>query len=795
MRAHDLTLAFRNLFHRPLFAATAILLMALAAGANAAVFSVVRGVLLKPLPYADPERIVSVWPSQFVSGEEAAYWRDHARNFERLSLMSPGWLMAMVADGYEPLKVTGARVTDNFFVTLGVGAALGRTINPGDAGAGRRGVLVLSREIFERHFGGNPAVIGRIVQIDRQPHEIIGVMPAGFEFLAPGTDVWAALFVEPGSPNYKAQFAQAFARLRPNVSPDLATLELQSLVGAMRAALGKPVDWGTTLRVESLQKTITSPLAPTLLILLAAVGFILLLAAVNLGTLVLSRSLERAREIAVRTALGASRMRLVQQLTVEQCVIAACGALAGLIVARGALPLLVARIPPNMPRQGEIALDPVVFVTVFAATVGIALLFALMPIVLIARPELQPLLRQQQSTDPTSRRRALGALVAAQIGLAVVLGIGAGLMLRSLWNLQHVNPGFDPERVLTFRLQSTSKYNSLANGLPYLEQVVERLRALPGATSVGSIQHLPLSGYNWTANIYPVEKPPAPGNTQPSVVWRFIGWDYFETMKIPLRAGRRFTNLDTTNSTLVGIVNETFARQQYGSADAALGRHVKSVSARGGEEVEIVGVTGDVRFASLDKAPRPEMYRPLAQTFMFPMAFVVRTWGDPVQLSAAVRQAAYAVDPTVPVAELQSLDTLLASSLGRPRLLAFLLSVFAAIGLLLTVVGVYGVVAYWVRQREREFGIRLALGAAPKRIASGVLGQGIVYAVIGISLALPAAFALTRLMRTVVYGVSVHDPLTFVILPLAVVAVTVAATYFPARRAARVDPVTTMRGD
>ncbi len=795
MRAHDLTLAFRNLFHRPLFATTAILLLALAAGANAAVFSVVRGVLLKPLPYADPERIVAVWPSQFVSGEEAAYWRDHARSFEQLSLMSPGWLMAMVADGYEPLKVTGARVTDNFFVTLGVGTALGRTINPGDAGAGRRGVLVLSREIFERHFAGNPAVIGRIVQIDRQPHEIIGVMPAGFEFLLPGTDVWAALSVEPGSPNYKAQFAQAFARLRPNVSPDLATSELQSFVGAMRAALGKPVDWGTTLRVESLQKTITSPLAPTLLILLGAVGFILLLAVVNLGTLVLSRSLERAREIAVRTALGASRMRLVRQLIVEQCVIAGCGALAGLIVARGALPLLVARIPSTMPRQHEIALDPVVFVTVLAATVGIALLFALMPIVLMARPELQPLLRQQQSTDPTSRRRALGALVAAQIGLAVVLGIGAGLMLRSLWNLQHVDPGFDPQRVLTFRLQSTSKYNSLANGLPYLEQVVERLRALPGATDVGSIQHLPLSGYNWRANIYPVEKPPAPGSTPPSVVWRFIGWDYFETMKIPLRAGRRFTNLDTTKTTLVGIVNETFARQQYGSADAALGRHVKSVAARGSEEVEIIGVTGDVRFTSLDKAPRPEIYRPLAQTFMFPMAFVVRTSGDPIQLAAAVRQAAYAVDPTVPVAEMQSLESLLAQSLGRPRLLAFLLSVFAAVGLALTIVGVYGVVAYWVRQREREFGIRLALGAAPKRIATGVLRQGALYAGIGIALAVPAAVALTRLMRSVIYGVSVHDPLTFVALPAAVLAVTLAATYFPARRAARVDPVTTMRAD
>jgi putative ABC transport system permease protein len=793
MRAHDLTLAFRNLFQRPLFAATAIVLMALAAGANAAVFSVVRGVLLKPLPYAQPERLAAFWPGSFVSNEEIAYWRERTRSFEELAAVSPGWLMALVADGYEPLKVTGGRTSDNFFTTLGVGAAIGRTVQPGDSTPGRARVVVLSHEIFERHFAGNPAVLGRFVHLDGAPHEIIGVMPRGFEFMGPGTDVWAPLPFDPTATNHRATFSQAFARLRPGTSPEAATTEVVALTESMRRDLGKPNDWGKTLTVASLQKTIASEFETSLLIILGAVGLILLLAAVNLGTLVLSRSIERAREMAVRTALGASRLRLIKQLVVEQLVLTACGALAGLIVARAALPVLVSRIPPDIPRQHDIALDAVVFGAVFAISVGLALAFALMPIVLIARPELQPLLRQTHSTEPKSRRRALGALVAAQIALAIVLGIGAGLMLRSLWNLQQVDPGFKPDGVLTFRLQTTSKYDALSTGLPYMEQVVERLRALPSVTNVGSIQHLPMSGYNWTSQVYPIERPPAPGATPPTVTWRFTGWQYFETLGIPLRAGRLFTALDTTPAPGVAIVNEALALREYGSANAAIGRHLRLTSGRGAEQVEVVGVTGNVRYLSLDTPARPEIYRPLAQTFMFPMAFVVRTAGDPAQLAAAVRQAAYTVDPTVPVAELQPMRALLAQTLARASLLTTLLGVFASAGLLLTIVGVYGVVAYWVRQREREFGIRLALGAAPTRIARGILRQGAIYAAAGIAIALPAAWLLSRVMQSTVYGITARDPLTFITLPVTVLVVTLAAAYFPARRAARVDPVTTMK--
>jgi putative ABC transport system permease protein len=792
MRLPDLTLAICNLIRRPAFAVTAVLLLALGAGANAAVFSVVRGVLLRPLPYHEPERLAAVSPAWSPMNEDLAYWRARSRGLQDIAALSRGWLMALVVEGQEPLKVTAGRTTDNLFAMLGVSAAIGRTILPGDATPGRPPVIVLSAGVHDRFFSGDPRVVGRQVLLDGVAHEVVGVMRRGFEFLDPRTDVWAPVPADPAS---RIQFSDAIGRLAPGVTLEQANGELQPLLESMRTELSKTGDFGRGVHLVPLREFVTGDVQAMLFILLAAVGLVLLLAAVNLGTLVLGRSIERTREMAVRTALGASRSRLVRQLIAEQTLLATLGALAGLGLAWLTLPVLVSLIPPEVPRQGDIALDGVVFGAVLGATVLTCVLMALVPVIIAARPELQPLLRQNQSSETPTRRRALGALVAAQIALAVILGIGAGLMLRSLWNLQQIDPGFRADGVLTFRLQTTSKPMNLTRGLVYFEQVLERVRALPGVTHVGAIQHLPMSGYNWTAQVWPQEQPPAPGAERPTAVWRFIGWDYFTTMRMPVRAGRDFRAQDNAASPAVAILNEAFAVQAFGSTNAALGRRLTNISARGEETVEVVGVVGDVRFRSLDRPATPEIYRPLAQTFMFPMAFVVRTAGEPSQIAAGVRQAAFAVDPTIPVAELQPLTSLIAGSLGRPRLLALLLSVFAAVGLMLGVVGVYGVVAYRVRQQEREFGIRLALGAGPDRIAQGVLTQGAWYAVSGLLIGIPAAFALTRVMDSVVFGVTAHDPLTFTALPLAVTLTTLIACAIPARRAARVNPVTTMRAE
>jgi predicted permease len=660
---------------------------------------------------------------------------------------------------------------------------------------GRTGVVVISFEIFDRQFGSDSRTIGRTVRIDGLAHEIVGVMPAGFTFREAGTDIWTPLPFDPASPQHRAQFSQAFARLRPGINVDAATRELRSLLPGMRADLKRPDDWANDVSAVGLHEVVTGDVRPTLLILLAAVGLVLLLAAVNLGTLVLSRTIERARELAIRTALGASRARLIEGLLAEQFVLSVAGASAGLLFARLALPVLANRLPPELPRLAEIRLDVVSFAAVFGISIVLAVVAAVVPMFVALRPEIQPRLREQHGTETRLRRRVLGSLVIGQVALALVLGIGAGLMLRSLWNLQHVDPGFSPEHVLTFRLQTTSKYRDLGKGLPYFQQIVDRLRGLPGVTHVGAIQHLPMTGYNWTAQIRPVERPKRPGETPTTAIWRFVAWNYFEAMRIPLLAGRRFDRTDRNGSPAVAIVNEAYARREYGDVRSAIGRRVMTVSGRGEEEVAIVGVVRDIRFISLASPATPEIYRPLEQTFMFPMAFVVRTSGDPAALAALVRQTAFSIDPVIPVAELQPLPALIADTLARPRFLGVLLSVFAAAGLALTIVGVYGVVAYRVRQREREYGIRLALGGGPRRIAARVLVDGGVYAIAGLAVGLPAALALARSMRTVVFGITPHDPLTFVVLPLCVVSATVLGCVLPARRAGRVSPLTAMRAE
>jgi len=797
MRFPDLSLAFRNLFRRPGFAAVAITMIALGSAANAAVFSVVRGVLIRPLPFPEPDRLVAIWPDKFISNEDVEYWRNRARSFEHVAAISPGWMMGLVADGGEPIKVTGGRVSDNIFQALGARPLIGRTIEPGDAKAGAPAVAVLSHTLWKTRFNGDAAIIGKTIQLDNEPHTIVGVMPADFDIFSRGHDLWSALPWDPSGRNHKAAFSQGLARLAPGAAPQSATQELIQLSAAMRKELAKPDDWGRDISVMTLRESITGNVRPTLLLLLGAVGLILMLAAMNLGTLVLGRSVERITEMALRTALGASRGRLVRQIMTEQLALASIGAAAGIGLAYVSLPALVSRIPAEVPRVAEITLDWNVMLTVLSVSIAVSMAVALIPAFVTARPHLQPLLRQARTTDTPGRRRALGALVAVQIGLAVVLGIGSMLMLRSMWNLQRVDPGFTPSNVLTFRLQTTSKYRALTNGLPYLEQVRARVAALPGVTDVGLVAHLPMSGYAWTTSARRAEQQLAPGEQPPTVGWRFIHGDYFKAMRIPLKHGRVFSDADGTRTAAVTIVNETLARTFFGQPSAAVGRMLIIKSGRTGQDelVQIVGVAGDVRHISLDKDPVPEIFRPLTQTFMFPMAMVARTQGPPEQIAAAVRQIGFESDPVVPVAEMQPYTALVAGTIGRPRLISLLLTIFAAAGLSLGLIGVYGVAAYRVRQREREIGIRLALGARPSSMATNVVSQGLRHAIAGIAIGLPAAFVLSRVMSSVVFGITARDPLTFTALPILIVAVTTLACYLPARRASRIDPLVAIKQD
>lgn len=792
MRGQDLSVAIRSLFRRPGFAAAAVLLLALGAGASAAVFSVVRGVLVRPLPFAHPDRLVAVWPGEFLSNREIGYLRDRARRLEQVAGLSPGWMMGLVTDTGEAVKVTGARVSDNLFLALGARPLVGRVIAPGD---GPARVAVLGHGVWRSAFAGARSVVGRTVVIDGQPHVVIGVMPPGFEIFEPGTEVWTPLPYDPASQSHTAAFSQVLGRLGAGATVATAAREVAGLVPQMRRDLSLPAEWGRTMSVAPLQGSIVKDVRQPLLILLGAVGLVLLLASANLATLLLGRSLERGTELALRTALGATRSRLVRQLLLEQVVLGTLGALAGLGLAFTALPALVARIPPEVPRTGEIRLDFTVFLVVLAASLAASLVAALVPTLLATRPSLNLLLRQAGNAATAGRRPMLAALVSAQVALAVMLGIGAGLMLRSMWNLQSVDPGFAPNHVLTFRLQTTSVFKSLGEGLPYFEQVAARVRAVPGVLSVGAVAHLPMTGYSWRANTWPEDRPPDPRATPPSAAWRFVGWDYFRTMQIPLRHGRAFAVTDGSGAPSVGIVNEALARKYFDRPSSAIGQRLVMKSARGDERVEVIGVVGDIRHRGLDQPAEPEIYRPLAQTFMFPMAFVVRTAGPPEAAAGAIRAAAAAVNRSVPVAEVTPLSRLLADSLGRPRLLARLLSLFAAVGVLLSLVGVYGVAAHRVRQKEREIGIRLALGARPDRIAAAVVRQSLRPVLAGLAVGLPAAVALARLMQGVVYGITPRDPATYLALPALVLLAAGMASYAPARRAARVDPARTIKAE
>lgn len=790
----DLRLAVLHLWRRPAFAFAALSLVALGAGSNAAVLSVVRAVLLRPLPFAAPERLVSIWPDGFVSNEEIRVWRSRVPRLSDIASISPGWLMALVAQGAEPLSATGARVSDNFFTTLGVSAALGRTLVPGDGVLGAPSVVVIADRVWRQQFAADPGILGRSVLVDQMPHTVVGVMGPRFEFAGRQSDLWVPLPFAAGTVADKSVFSEAFGRLRPGATAEVVTRDLVALVPELRAQLGHPADWGQTMRAESLADVTTGPARPALLLLLAAVGLVLILATANIGALVLGRSLERRRELAVRTAIGASQGRLLRQLLLEQALVGAAGGLAGLAVARTLLPVLIAGMPPEVPRQQEIAIDGAVFGAVWLISVALAMVAALLPALLSGRAGAQPLLRSTQHTHSSDQHRMLGGLVSLQMALAVVLGVGAGLMLRSMWHLQRVDPGFDAAGVVTFRAQTTAKYRALTTGVPYLQQLRDRMAALPGVTHVGAINHLPLSGYSWSIAIRRADLPP-PDGQWPNVGWRFVWGDYFQAMRIPLVSGRWFSAADALRSAPVALVNTRFAEAQYGSASAAVGRRLvqKNFGAPGETVVEIVGVIGDVRHAALDTPAEPEYIRPLEQTFMFPMQMVARVDGDPAAIVGAMRRAAFEVDAGVPAGDPQTLAAILSKTLGRPRLVAWLLSIFALVGVLLSVVGLYGVIALHVRQREREIGIRMALGATARGVAAAVVRQGIGYAGVGLALGIPAAFALTRLMDSLVYGVTTRDPLTFSALPLVLMLAALVASYAPARRAARVDPAKTIR--
>jgi len=794
--AGDLRYAIRGLARRPGFTAVAVITLALGIGANAAIFSAVRGILLRPLPFRTPDRLVAFNAEQFISNAELLFLRDNARTLDGVAAISPGWGMALTGAG-EATQLTTARVSPNLLDVLGVRPMLGRTFRENESIPGQETVAILGFALWAERFGSDPSIVGRNVVLDGTAYNVVGVLPPGFEVLGRPADLWTPLVIDPTAWFHKGSVSWFVGRLRGLVTIDQSRAELATLFPRMREAFEYSTDYYRNVTLIPLRDRAVGSVRTALLVLLAAVGFIVLIAGANVGNLLLMRAAGRRREIAVRTALGASRSRVVAQLLVESTLLAIGGAAAGIALGAVGVRVLRASLPADTPRLASISLDATVLATCASLAILVGIAFGLAPAFLASHADARHALRGARGVaGRTGGERARGALVVAEVALTLVLVIGAGLMMRTLWSLSHVEAGFRPSGVLTLRVQpSGERYNTNDERVRYVKTLLERLDALPGVQSTGMIHHLPLAGYAWYANIDLEGRPRAPGEAPLRSGWRVIDGDYFKTMGIPLVRGRAFSESDTRGTTPVVIVNEAFARAAWPGEDPIGKRFTAGNATRGSDAATVVGIVGDVRHISLDVPPEPELYRPHAQSPMGAVTFALRTTGDPLALAGVARQAIIAIDANVPISDVRSMEQVMSESVARPRLIMSLLLVFAGVGLVLGAVGVYGVMAYAVGERRREIGVRIALGAEPGRVAASVVAQGVRYAAVGIAIGLASSFALTRLMRTLLFGVSTTDPATFVGLSAFLIVVAGLASYLPARDAARTDPMAAMRAD
>jgi len=791
----DLTLAARSLSRRPAFTLVALLTLALGIGANTAVFSVVNGIVLNPLPYREPERLVALG-NYFISNAELLYLQENLRQLDRVASYSPGWGMALTSGG-EPAQVTSAKVSPNFLGMLGVAPARGRDFASDESTPGRDRVALIEFSFWQNRFAGDADIVGQSVMLDGSPYTVVGILPRGFHFYTrTPANFLVPITIDPSSRFHRGQNALAFGRLAPSATHSGALAELRTHIPLMRDAFGFAADYGRDLGIVSLHDYLVGPVRRMLFVVLGAVGFIVLIAAANVGNLLLVRTSERRREIAVRVALGASRWRVIRGITAESVLLALGGCVAGLALAVAGVAALRRLLPADTPRLAEVAVDGRVLL--LCALVGaVTGLVGLLPAIVATRDDPQHALRTGRGSDPAGRRgqRLRGAFVAAEIALALVLVVGAGLMLRTLQRLSEVNPGFNPDNAFAFRLQPTGgRLTTAAETRQYFDQVIARVRALPGVTATGGIHHLPMSGYSWQTNVDVEGRVRAAGEAPARPGMRIIDDDYLRAMQIPLRAGRAFEARDVAGNERVVLINQTFARRLFPGEDP-LGRRITGGNVPNGEFARIVGVTGDVRHQSLDVAPTAEVYFPLAQFNMSFLTIVARTSVDPRSLLEPARRAVREVDATVPIVDLRTLETAVQSSMARRLVVLQLLGAFAVIGLLLGAIGVYGVVAYTVTQRSQEIGVRLALGAPRSSIVAMVVRDGLGYTAIGLGAGVIAALALNSTLRGLVYDVSTTDPLTYVAVATAVLTSAVLASWTPAYRASRADPTVAMRRD
>jgi putative ABC transport system permease protein len=800
----DLKFAARGLRRSPAFTAMAAACIALGVGVTTTIFTAVRGTLLRPLPYRDGDRLVAIYarlPERNETGINISWpdylsWRDQSRSFEQLGMWT--WETLNFSGEPEAERVDGAAVTPNLFPLLGIPPLLGRFFTAEEAVQGRNRVVLLSHDIWKRRFAGDASIIGRAVTVDAQPYTVVGVMPPQFNFPDRG-NVWVPYVPDEVARERGNRFlAGAIGRLKPGITVAEAQADLDVISRRLQQEY-KQENTGWDAEVIALRDDLVGDLRRPLLIFLGAVGMVLLIACTNVANLMLVRGATRQREVALRVALGAARHRVVGQVLVESIIIALIGGVAGAMLSRVGVLLLGMAFPDNVPFYISFGVDAQVVVFTLVLTVITGLLLGLVPALRATRVNLQTSLKDGARGETHGRHRShlRAALVVTEVALSLILLVSATLLLRSYRSLTSTELGFDEHGIISARVGlPLAKYQDREARRAFWTRLYERVAAVPGVEAVGSANGIPFSGWNVQAGMTVEGRPPRRQGEELDVHYQRVSPDYFRAIGVPLLRGRGFGDADRDTSAHVGLINESLVRKEFLNQDP-LGKRIKL----GGPEsrdawVTIIGVVKDFRHYRLPEPMKPALYFPQLASPSYTQTLVIRTTSrDPSALAPALRDILRDLDPDVPAYQVQTFEQVVSRSLWRQRLQGTTLGVFAALALVLAVVGIYGVISYTVAQRMRELGVRVALGASSRQVLGLVLGHGARLTMLGVLVGLVGALALTRVLARLLYGVAPTDLLTFTSVPLLLAAVAVVATWIPARRATKVDPVVAMRAE
>jgi putative ABC transport system permease protein len=807
----DLRYAARMLLKKPGFTSIAVITLALGIGANTAIFSVVNAVLLRPLPFQNPQQLFTLWESTPKLGIEQNSpaagnyldWQAQNRVFAQMAIYNPYRKFNLTYED-QPERIEGAAVSASLFAVLGVGAAQGRVFVAEEEQPGRDRVVIISHGLWRRRFAGDPNLVGKTITLDGGNCTVIGVMPEGFQFpggsgkvrtfTTPPAELWVPLALDAATWSQRIfHYLKVIARLKPEIGIEQAQAEMNAIQQRLKQQYPN-TNVGTHVKMVPLKAQVVGAAQPALLILWGAVALVLLIACVNVTNLLLSRATARKKELAIRAALGAGRLRVLRQLLTESLMLAFVGGVIGVILANWGIGALSGIIPEEFPRREEIAIDRWVLGFTLLVTALTSLIFGLVPALLSTKTDLTASLKEggRSASEGGRRNRVHSLLVMTETALALILLVGAGLLIQTLLRLERVNPGFNPERVLTMELSMSPVRYPRDQRAFFFRRLIERVHALPEVSSVGASTVIPLAGGNNYLAVGIEGRQPPPG-TRYGAEFRAVTPEYFKALGIPLVRGRTLSDRDGPEAPSVFVVNETMARRFFPNEDP-LGKRIRL----GYSDVwgEIVGIVGDVKHFSLDAEVKEEAYSPYYQApFWLDMTLVVRTTVDPMSIANAVRNEILGLDKDQPVTRIRTMEAVVAGSVAQPRFRTLLLGVFAVMALSLAAIGIYGVISYAVTQRTREIGIRIALGARRRDVLRLVVGQGMAPAIVGLGIGLIGAFALTRLMKDLLFVVRADDPATFALVAFLLAAAALLACYIPARRAAKVDPMIALRSE